>query len=209
MSAHSDAVKAMLKWALQTFAGPHAATLPTEALDAMVERSEGSAEQLIEIKNRLPAGGGASEATLQETNTWLEALLADQHGVDLLAALQAIQALLEGTLTVQAGGSRFAESTAVLGSNATFTSPARAVPLGMLRGLAVADVAGTLHLEVSSDGNAPWLRIISTPATQVGVGGLYVASIEHKPVLAFSRWVYVNGAGAQGSFTLSSALLSA
>lgn len=223
MSAHSENVKAMLQWMLVLFAGPHAKTVPLGALDALVERTESDSGFLLEIRDRLPVAGGASEATLRQvrdylsdlkvdaagTNAWLESLLDDQHGADLLIKLEAVRALLAGTLSVQAGGTHYQDSTVTLAGGATFIGVSRAVPFKELRGLAVADAAGTLHLEVSATGAGGWMRIASEAAAQVGGAGLYVASVTHAPVLPYARWVYVNGGGAQTLFALNTALVAA
>lgn len=215
MSEHSQKVKQMIVWVLEAFGGPHARTIPVDVIDALVERSENSADFLIEIRDRLPAGGGASELTLQSVvqgiagaNAWLEAILDAQHGDNQVIALQAIKTLLEGSLTTQAGVQRLTESTAPLAAAGTFTGPSRAAPAGTLRGLAIADVAGTLYLDVSTDGNAPWMRVASQIGNQAGGAGPYVASIEHAPVLGYFRWVYVNDAAGQASFCLGTALVS-
>lgn len=77
-----------------------------------------------------------------------------------------------------------------------------------MRGLAVSDVAGTLHLEVSRD-NTTFRRIKSVATAAVGGSGLHVAEIEHKPKTRYARWVYVNDAGAQTHFMVQTFLLSA
>lgn len=75
MSTHSENVKKMIVWALEAFGGPHARTIPIEAIDAMVERSESSADFLIEIRDRLPSDGAATEATLNTIKTSLQSTL--------------------------------------------------------------------------------------------------------------------------------------
>lgn len=91
MSAHSENVKKMVIWMLEAFGGPHARTIPIEVIDAMVERSENSADFLLEIRDRLPVGGAATESTLldvrdngTDANSWLESLFNAQRQVQLL-----------------------------------------------------------------------------------------------------------------------------
>lgn len=73
------------------------------------------------------------------------------------------------------------------------------------RGLAISDVAGTLHLEVSRD-NVTWRRIDSV-ATAAKASGLHVAEALYKPATRYFRWVYVNGSAAQAHFELQTMMV--
>lgn len=109
-------------------------------------------------------------------------------------------------------------TNAALAASATFTGTARDLFGGAVnvssgtaayakeyRALAVADQAGTLHLEVSPD-NVTFRRIQSVATTLQG--GSQVATIQHAPVMRYARVVYVNGATLQGFFSLAEAYFS-
>ncbi|MDI1303033.1 MAG: hypothetical protein PSX71_14100 [bacterium] len=107
MSAHSENVKAMIVWALQVFAGPHAKTVPLGAIDALVERSESSADFLIAIRDAINAllaevlAGqtvaldGATLAALENITVNNE----DFPDAATTAKLELIRALLAGAAT--------------------------------------------------------------------------------------------------------------
>lgn len=67
---------------------------------------------------------------------------------------------------------------------------------GELAVRATSDVTGTLHIEDSLDGTTA--RRIDTIAT-TAAGSLYTAAKVSTTVRRYVRFVYVNGAGAQGS----------
>lgn len=83
-------------------------------------------------------------------------------------------------------------------SPGTITSPS--ATMKEFRALAVADVTGTLYVEVSAD-QVTWWRISATPT--VAVGAIFYAQASVLPATRYARTVYVNGAGAQSAFLLS------
>ena len=96
-----------------------------------------------------------------------------------------------GTFT---GTSRDSTGVGAGTTAASFTNEARAI--------AISDVSGTLHLEVSRD-NSTFRRVKSVATTLVATGGLYTAELRAYPAMRYYRLIYVNDAGAQGHFTLS------
>lgn len=134
--------------------------------------------------------------TLQATGNRIGATSAQAIWQDTNRTAQAIGATVTGTGRDLHGSAANAAS-----STASYFKEYRAV--------AISDVAGTLHLEVSHD-NTTFRRIRSIATTQVGGTGLHVAELtEYKPVLRYARVVYVNGGTAQAHFTLAESYLSA
>lgn len=110
--------------------------------------------------------------------------------------------------TVLAAAGTITGTARDLMATATATAFASANYPGEFRSMAVADQAGTLYLEISTD-NVNWRRIVAEPATTTGTGGLYVAEIRHYPVARYARSVYVNGGTLQTQFNLVEATLAA
>lgn len=133
--------------------------------------------------------GGASIGYTKTQGLWVQ---------ESVAALGAA-----GTLT---GGSRdlfgVATATGLSSSSATLSL------IKEFRAQAISDVAGTLHVETSTD-NVTWRRVESVAATQLAGAGNFVAKISHLPVCRWCRVVYVNGAGAQTFFLLTCAMIGA
>lgn len=71
-----------------------------------------------------------------------------------------------------------------------------------LRAMAVADVAGTLFVEVSAD-QVTWWRIAATPLAALGT--IFYAQVSVLPVTRYARAVFLNGAAGQTTFLLSTA----
>lgn len=90
---------------------------------------------------------------------------------------------------------------------ATMTNSASSFPKEY-RAMAISDVTGTLHLEVSRDSGTTWRRVKSVATSNTNTGGLFVAELSYMPVMRHARVVYVNGAGAQTHFTLAEAYLA-
>lgn len=121
-----------------------------------------------------------------------------------------------GFVSALASGQWLVESTTTLGATGTFTGVARDLTVAAsgsfvvssssqfkeFRALAVADVAGTLNVEVSPD-SVTWYRVRSIAA--VAVGSAFVADVSYAPVLRYARIVYVNGASNQASFIAATA----
>lgn len=107
MSVHSENVKAMIEWLLQVFAGPHAKTIPLGAIDALVERSESSADFLISIRDAIEdllaeVLAGQTVALDATTLAALESInVSNADFPDAASAekLELIRALLAGTAT--------------------------------------------------------------------------------------------------------------
>ncbi|CAB5220286.1 hypothetical protein UFOVP233_38 [uncultured Caudovirales phage] len=100
----------------------------------------------------------------------------------------------------------YAESATALGSGATFTGTTRDcgfVAGGVCRyaafnAFAVADQAGTMRIEISTNGTT-WVKATADQALTAGTP-LFLSI----PVTAkYHRAVYVNGGTAQGSFMLN------
>lgn len=208
MSQHSEDLKAAIQWFLTVALGPTAKTIPLNALDALLERGENSADAIYSVRDRLPVTGAASEATLDgvrlalvAANAWLESLLDDQHGADLLMKLEAVRVLLA------AAPATFLDDTpAPLGANAAGQGLTRSMAAATVaRFSAVSDKSGTLHLEVSPTG-AAWHRIRSVATAASGT--LQVAEIEYRTAFPFVRWAYTNDATAQILFTVGTALVN-
>lgn len=143
-----------------------------------------------------------------------------------LNAAQSVTVLQGSAVALNAGGARvgvvgaqtqvlFAdETTTPLAGTGTFTGTSRdlsqvaspgtvnsqSATMVEYRAQAMSDVVGTLYVEVSAD-QVTWWRISSTPA--VAVGAIFYAFASVKPVTRYARVVYVNGAGAQSAFLLS------
>lgn len=126
-----------------------------------------------------------------------------------------------GAATARAGfvaqaGIWYDDTSAALGSNATFTGTSRdatvtATATAManaatyaqeIRVSAEADVSGTLWLEVSRD-NTNWRRAKSVPTAAVTGGGQY-AEIVHRPSWRYWRAGFTNGATAQARLAVGS-----
>jgi hypothetical protein len=114
---------------------------------------------------------------------------------------------VSGTVTANSGTSGltvFTDSAVNLGSSATFTGTSRdagstpAFNLFVVN--AVADQAGTVRIEKSTD-NTNWRRATADVAVAVNTGVELVARVTAR----YHRVVYVNGASAQGQFSLTSA----
>lgn len=104
------------------------------------------------------------------------------------------------------------ESTTNLGASATLTGATRDVGVAAgephrfsaFNAYSLSNVAGTIRIECSNDGTT-WRR-----ATADQAAGVNTAVILSVPVFArYYRVVYVNGAGAQGSFFCCSSFTAA
>jgi hypothetical protein len=117
-----------------------------------------------------------------------------------------------GTMLVRSDGGTdfdktisFVHSTTPLGSGATFTGASLNLggnhSFNRHRGMVYADQSGTLYLEQSRDGTN-W-RVTAQASVTAG----QVAEIEDLIISQYQRVRYVNGATAQGTFELQSALV--
>ena len=114
---------------------------------------------------------------------------------------------VSGTVTANSGTSGltvFTDSAVNLGSSATFTGTSRdagATPAFNLFVVnAVADQVGTVRIEKSTD-NTNWRRATADVAVAANVG----VELTVRVTARYHRVVYVNGAAAQGQFSLTSA----
>jgi hypothetical protein len=114
---------------------------------------------------------------------------------------------VSGTVTANSGTSGltvFTDSAVNLGSSATFTGTSRdagATPAFNLFVVnAVADQVGTVRIEKSTD-NTNWRRATADVAVAANVG----VELTVRVTARYHRVVYVNGASAQGQFSLTSA----
>lgn len=100
----------------------------------------------------------------------------------------------------------YTDSTSPLGANGTFSGTSRNLlnpgMSGSFRACATADQPGTLNIQQSRDGST-W-RTIATTAVTAGV----TATLEAKVFMQQLRVQYVNGATAQGSFELTSCIVT-
>ncbi|MFN3587426.1 MAG: hypothetical protein ACK4UT_07975 [Moraxellaceae bacterium] len=99
-SEHNENLKAAIMWALKMFCGPHAATIPVNALDALLDRSENTADAIAAVRDRLPATGAASEGTLEALRLLIDGRL-PSGGAATEATLEAVRSLVAGTLSTR------------------------------------------------------------------------------------------------------------
>lgn len=96
------------------------------------------------------------------------------------------------------------ESTAAQLANATLNGTTRSgADSSKFRAFSLSNVVGTLNVQQSWDGGTTW---VTTHTAAAGAGTPTV--IEAQVLAPMVRVQYVNGAGAQGSFTLASTLLA-
>jgi hypothetical protein len=107
----------------------------------------------------------------------------------------------------------YVDSTTALGANATFTGTTRnlqastvtspfVVYYAGIRVIVTANVAGTLYIDESPDGNT-WLQGAASGAVSAGA----VVTLSYKAVNGYVRVRYVNGSTAQTSFGLYSRIV--
>jgi hypothetical protein len=105
----------------------------------------------------------------------------------------------------------YVDSTTALGASATFTGTTRNLQVSTspivvyyagIRVIVTANVAGTLYVDESPDGNT-WLQGAASAAVSAGA----VVTLSYKAVNGYVRVRYVNGSTAQSSFGLYSRIV--
>lgn len=100
----------------------------------------------------------------------------------------------------------FQDTTTPLAANASFFGNTRSMNgYTRFRVIAASDMAGTVVIQVSEDGNT-WFSVANT-VTAVPAGFTSGTSVEGLLIMPYVRCAYVNGAGAQTQFELASSLV--
>ncbi|WP_298167963.1 hypothetical protein [Novosphingobium sp.] len=137
--------------------------------------------------------------------------VAPSSGVSLAAGASGIGSVsVTGTTTITGSvnlGNGFTDSTAALGASATFTGTGRANSAGQFaffNATAFADQAGTLFIDQSLDTGTSYQAIASQAVAAGSGANISVRMCGAVGTATMYRVRYVNGAGAQTTFRLSS-----